>query len=297
MSYYRPNSLDDALAIRADRDVTLLAGGTDVFPARASDRGWGRMSQKPVLDLTAIDALRGIEEGETHTRIGALATWSELVKAPLPPVFDALKAAAREVGGLQIQNRGTLVGNICNASPAADGVPVLLCLDAEVVLLCLDAEVVLAGTSGDRIVPLAEFITGNRETTCRSDEIVTELRLPNLAPAARSNFSKLGSRRYLVISIVMAAGIVLIEEGIVRELRLSIGACAPVAFRLRALEATLIGRAVRDLSDHDIALSDLESLAPIDDIRASAEYRRSAARTLLQRLLQDLLQSDARRAA
>ena len=288
MSYYRPNSLDDAFAIRADRDVTLLAGGTDVFPARASDRGWGRMSQKPVLDLTAIDALRGIEEGETHTRIGALATWSELVKAPLPPVFDALKAAAREVGGLQIQNRGTLVGNICNASPAADGVPVLL---------CLDAEVVLAGTSGDRIVPLAEFITGNRETTCRSDEIVTELRLPNLAPAARSNFSKLGSRRYLVISIVMAAGIVLIEEGIVRELRLSIGACAPVAFRLRVLEATLVGRAVRDLSDHDIALSDLESLAPIDDIRASAEYRRSAARTLLQRLLQDLLQSDARRAA
>ena len=288
MSYYRPNSLDDALAIRADRDVTLLAGGTDVFPARASDRGWGRMSQKPVLDLTAIDALRGIDTGETHTRIGALATWSDLVKAPLPPVFDALKAAAREVGGLQIQNRGTLVGNICNASPAADGVPVLL---------CLDADVVLAGTSGDRIVPLAEFITGNRETTCRSDEIVTELRLPNLAPAARSNFSKLGSRRYLVISIVMAAGIVLIEEGIVRELRLSLGACAPVAFRLRALEAALVGRAVRDLSDHDIALSDLESLAPIDDIRASAEYRRNAARMLLQRLLQDLLQCDARRAA
>ena len=288
MSYYRPNSLDDALAIRADRDVTLLAGGTDVFPARAGDRGWGRMSQKPVLDLTAIDALRGIDAGETHTRIGALATWSDLVEAHLPPVFDALKAAAREVGGLQIQNRGTLVGNICNASPAADGVPVLL---------CLDADVVLAGTSGDRIVPLAEFITGNRETTCRSDEIVTELRLPNLAPAARSNFSKLGSRRYLVISIVMAAGIVLIEEGIVRELRLSLGACAPVAFRLRALETALVGRAVRDLSDHDIALSDLESLAPIDDIRASAEYRRSAARTLLQRLLQDLLQSDARRAA
>ena len=278
MAYYRPETLDDALAIRATTGAQPLAGGTDIYPARAQARGWGHVADGPVLDLSRLAALRGIEDRGDHWRIGALVTWAELCRTPLPPAFDGLKAAASEVGGWQVQNRGTIVGNLCNASPAADGVPALL---------CHDAEVVLAGSGTERRLPLAEFIAGNRRTLCRSDEIVTELRLPKLTPGTRSAFSKLGSRRYLVISIVMAAGIAKVEDGVVRDLRLAVGACSPVALRLPLLEAEVTGRPAVPVA---VTPSHLVDISPIDDVRASAEYRRAAAAVVVSRLLTALLE-------
>ncbi|HZX82545.1 MAG TPA: FAD binding domain-containing protein, partial [Reyranella sp.] len=128
--YLRPRRLEEALSALARpsaRPHTVLAGGTDFYPARV-----GRAIDEDVLDIGGIDVLRGITAGPTGWRLGATTTWSELLEADLPSLFDGLKQAAREVGGRQIQNAGTLAGNICNASPAADGVPGLLALDAEV---------------------------------------------------------------------------------------------------------------------------------------------------------------------
>jgi CO/xanthine dehydrogenase FAD-binding subunit len=190
-SYIRPRALDAALRARAAGPCAVLAGGTDFYPARV-----GRTVGEDVLDITALASLRGVREEPAHFRIGALTTWTDLVESPLPAWFDAVKLAAREVGGLQIQNAATIAGTLCNASPAADGVPPLLALGAEVELQSL---------RGLRRLPLAEFVLGNRRTACQADELVTAVFVPKWGSQSRSTFLKLGARRYLVISIVMVA--------------------------------------------------------------------------------------------
>src|SRR4249920_3004504 len=154
-AYLRPHCLAEALTALA-RPHVVLAGGTDFYPARV-----GRAIGEDVLDIGGIAILRGISADAEGWRLGATTTWSELIETALPPLFDGLKQAAREVGGRQIQNAGTLAGNLCNASPAADGVPPLL---------ALGAEVELAGRAGTRRLPLASFITGNRRTALRPGE-------------------------------------------------------------------------------------------------------------------------------
>ena len=163
-SYFRPADLPEALALLTASPLTVIAGGTDYYPARV-----GRSPGDDVLDITGLEMLRGIVDEGDHVRIGALTTWTDLIEARLPPWFDGYKAAARAVGGLQIQNAGTLCVNLCNASPAADGTPNLLALDAEVVLSSLD---------GERRLPVAAFVTGNRRTVRRPDELVTALLIP-----------------------------------------------------------------------------------------------------------------------
>ena len=141
--YLRPTALDEALGVLAARRPAILAGGTDFYPARV-----GRAVAEEVLDLGAIAELRGLRQEPDRWRIGALVTWTEVLEARLPRWFECLKEAAREVGGVQIQNAGTVAGNICNASPAADGVPALL---------ALDAEVELASARGRRVLPLGRI--------------------------------------------------------------------------------------------------------------------------------------------
>jgi CO/xanthine dehydrogenase FAD-binding subunit len=131
MRYFRPATLAEALDIRRSEDVAIIAGGTDIYPAHASRRAWGDPVHKDLLDISGIAELRGIEDQGDHVRIGALATWTDLARAAhLPPLFDGMKEAARQIGGMQVQNRGTIVGNACTASPAGDGIPNLLALDA-----------------------------------------------------------------------------------------------------------------------------------------------------------------------
>jgi CO/xanthine dehydrogenase FAD-binding subunit len=275
--YLRPNQLSDALAALAARPLMVLAGGTDHYPARV-----GRPLDDDILDITAIEGLRGIAEGPDHWRIGATTTWTDIVEADLPAWFDGLKLAAREVGGVQIQNAGTVAGNLCNASPAADGVPALLSLDASVELSAAD---------GQALVPLADFILGNRRTGRRPDQLVTAIRVPKPACAARGHFIKLGARRYLVISIAMVAGVIEVAGGRVAAARLAVGACSAVAQRLPALEAALAGRQADATLAEVPAEAHLAHLTPIDDVRGSAAYRRDAALTLVRRLLRQLGES------
>ncbi|MBS0518495.1 MAG: FAD binding domain-containing protein [Proteobacteria bacterium] len=272
--YLRPARLEEALEALA-RPCTVLAGGTDFFPARV-----GHAIDENILDISNIGALRGISRKGDGWRLGATVTWSELAAADLPPLFDGLKQAAREVGGRQIQNAGTLAGNLCNASPAADGVPPLL---------ALDAEVELASCGGQRRLALSQFITGNRRTALAPGELLVAIHVPGTARETRSAFVKLGARRYLVISIVMAAATLEIADGRVAAARIAVGACSAVAQRLPLLEAALVGAPVDARLADRIEPVQLAPLAPIDDVRASSGYRRDAALVLLRRLLTEVV--------
>src|SRR5471032_3137832 len=271
--YLRPHRLEEALGV-LQRPFTVLAGGTDFYPARV-----GRSIDEDVLDISAIADLRGIARGPAGWRLGATTTWGELIAADLPPMFDVLKQAAREVGGRQIQNAGTIAGNLCNASPAADGVPPLL---------ALDAEVELAGRAGTRRLALSHFITGNRRTVLAPGELLVAIHVPKPAHAARSAFLKLGARRYLVISIAMAAVTLEIDGGRVVAARVAVGACSAVAQRLPMLEAVLAGAPLDARLADRVDPAQLAPLSPIDDVRGSAGYRRDVVVTLLRRLLAEV---------
>lgn len=270
LSYHAPTTLDEALRIAALGSGKVIAGGTDVYPAMAQ-------GQRPdaFLDITRIGGLRGITETETGLRMGAATTWTDVIRADLPPAFAALKQAAREVGSVQIQNAATLTGNLCNASPAADGVPPLLVLNAEVELA--------SEARGVRMVPLSDFITGVRQTVRAEDELVTALHVPTQPDNATSAFEKLGSRRYLVISITMTAALVTCDEtGVITTARVAVGACSAVAQRLPALEAALVGQRADKI---DIDPTHLSPLAPINDVRGTAVFRQDVVATQCARAI------------
>jgi CO/xanthine dehydrogenase FAD-binding subunit len=270
--YIKPKTLDEAVLALAAEPAQVLSGGTDFYPALGD-----RPVRGSVVDVSGLGELRGVTTEADRIRIGGLTTWSEIIRTPLPRCFDALKAAAREVGSVQIQNRGTVAGNLCNASPAADGVPPLLALDAEVELV---------SKTGPRRMLLAEFIVGNRKTQRRAEELLTAVIVPRSIEDAASTFVKLGARRYLVISISMVAAVVLLDdEGRVADARVAVGSCSAVARRLRELEGELVGTAVREGLGRRVRQEHLQSLSPIDDVRATAEYRMDASLTLVQRAL------------
>jgi len=270
--YLRPRTLQEAVAALAQHRAQILAGGTDFFPALGE-----RPVTMPVVDISAITELRGISNEPDYVSIGGLTTWSEIIRTPLAPCFDGLKAAAREVVSVQIQNRGTVAGNLCNASPAADGIPPLLALDAEVELV---------SEAGTRRLPLSEFVKGNRKTVRRPDEMLARILVPRGLENARSVFLKLGARRYLVISIVMVAAVVQADSnGKVVRARVAVGSCSAAAQRLYELERDLAGKNLRTRLSDFVVPAHLSGLSPIDDVRAPATYRQDAALTLVRRAL------------
>jgi len=270
--YFRPETLDEAVHVLADAGGQILAGGTDFFPALGE-----RPISGSVVDVSGLNELRGVAEQAEYFRIGGLTTWTDIVKARLPRCFDALKAAAREIGGVQIQNRGTVAGNLCNASPAADSVPPLLALDAEVELV---------SRTGTRRLPLTEFIVGNRKTQRQADEILSNVFVPRSVENASATFLKLGTRRYLVISIAMVAVVMQKDtRDRIADARVAVGACSAAAKRLITLEQTLKGEPAVAGIGSLVTTDHLKDLSPIDDVRATAAYRREAALLLVQRSL------------
>lgn len=272
-AFERPKTLEDALALIGVGGWLPLAGATDVYPSS------GRTIRGQILDLTAINSLCGIMFSR-DLRIGACTTWSALASADLPPAAFALQQAALQVGGRQIQNAGTIGGNLCNASPAADGVPPLL---------ALDAQVELASLRGTRVQSLQDFLIGPRKTDRAPDEILTAVIIPEQSLSGRSAFVKLGARAYLVISIAMVAARLTVQDGAVASAAIAVGACSATARRLRELEAGLVGKAVAQaaslISDDAVA----DALSPIDDIRATGAYRKGAAAHLVRRAVAEAL--------
>ena len=261
----QPRSVADALKmLRDEGPLTPLAGCTDLYVAL----NFGTLRETRFLDLWRLDPLRRIERRGRALAIGALATYSDLIASPhVRKMLPMLAAAAREIGGVQIQNRGTIGGNVANASPAGDTLPVLA---------AADAVVVLQSTRATRRVPFNEFYTGYRRTVRRDDELIVGFEIPPVR--GRQWFRKVGTRRAQAISKVVVAGVV--GDG---GVRVALGSVAPTVVRAVRTEAAIARGA--SVAEAQQVLTD--EIAPIDDVRSTAEYRRRVAANLLARMLAD----------
>ena len=259
----RPRTLRNALRLLATEALEPIAGCTDVYVGLQ----FGTAKATRFLDLWGLDELRGIRRAGGGVHIGALTTYTDLIRSRLVQArVPMLVAAAREVGGAQIQNRGTIGGNIANASPAGDTLPVLAAAGARVVLV---------SESGERTVPLTAFYTGYRATVRRADELVAAIEIPRID--GRQWWRKVGTRRAQAISKVMMAAV----RG--EQVRIALGAVAPtVVVAARAAEVLAGGG---PLADAQAALEG--EIAPIDDLRSSRDYRRAVAVNLLARFWSD----------
>ena len=254
----QPRSLSDALKmLRDEGPLTPLAGCTDLYVSL----NFGTLKETRFLNLWGLDALRTIDVGRDVLRVGALATHTDLIRSKhVQQRLPMLVAAAREIGGVQIQNRGTIGGNVANASPAGDTLPVLA---------VADAVVVLQSAGGSRRVPFNEFYTGYRQTVRRGDELIAGFEIASLR--GRQWFRKVGTRAAQAISKVVIAGV---KDD---EVRLALGSVAPTVIRARRTEAVL----ARGVSIEDAQQTLLDELSPIDDLRSTAAYRRRVAANLL----------------
>jgi xanthine dehydrogenase small subunit len=263
----RPRSLSDALRmLRDEGPLVPLAGCTDLYVALND----GTLGPERFIDLWPLDALRVIEQRGDLLSIGALATYTDIIRSPVVRRrLPMLAAAARVVGGVQIQNRGTIGGNVANASPAGDTLPVLA---------AADAAVVLRSAAGARRVPFSAFYTGYRRSVIRSDELIAALEVPRVL--GRQWFRKVGTRAAQAISKVVMAAVAPVGDDLPR---IAIGSVAPTVVRLPGTEAALASGASIAAAQQVLR----EEIAPIDDVRSTAEYRARVAANLLARFWND----------
>ena len=273
-----PRDLPAAYAVlasgSADAPVKPVAGGTDLMVSLT-----GELAPPPasVVDLWAIEALRGIAIDGDALTLGALTTYTDVRRSALcREHVPALVEAAATIGAAQIQNRGTLGGNIANASPAGDTLPVLL---------AADAVIVVGSERGERDVPAAEFWTGYRQTALAHDELIVRIRLP-LAAEREMRFRKVGTRRAQAISKVVIA-VAWQGDGSWRDVRVALGSVAATPVRAAATEAALEDRRPTPETADAAAETLAGELAPIDDVRSTAEYRRLVAARVLHRIVRD----------
>lgn len=272
-----PATLPEALALlAAEPDRVPIAGGTDLMV-----RITGEIGDPParVVDLDRLDVLRGIRVTDDHAlAIGALSTWTEIRRSAFVlRLLPALAAAAATIGAVQIQNRGTLGGNVINASPAGDSLPVLL---------AADARLVLASARGERSVAAADFWTGYRVTARTPDELLVRVEIP--LPEGRSvSFRKVGTRRAQAISKVVMALAWRVEDGVWRDVRIALGSVAPTPVRVTAAEQVLEGAAADAATAERAVEALMDAIRPIDDVRSTATYRREVAGRILVRLMRD----------
>lgn len=279
-----PASLGEALALVAKEPGawTPIAGGTDLMVHLAS----GTMKARRMLNLWGLRELAGIDVTAAHVTLGALTTYTDVRRhAVLQSEFPSLVVAASETGGLAIQNRGTLGGNVANASPAADSPPALL---------AYDAAVKLSSAGGERWLPIREFYLGYKRMAMRPDELITAVRLARSSTPAlwRHWYRKVGPRQAQAISkVVIGATARLDGAGAgakIAEARFAIGSVAPTVKRCAAVEAALVGQVPNAALADRVAAAIAADIAPIDDLRSTAAYRRTVATNLARRFVLDL---------
>ncbi len=264
---YTATTLDEALELRAAHpEATVLAGGTDVMVFIEG----GALAPESVLNIWGCQGLSGIEQTASGHRIGALTTWTEVgADTRLPP---ALRECSATVGAAQIQNRGTVGGNIVNASPAGDSLPLWL---------ALDAEFEVASVRGTRRIPAHEFWTAYRETALAKDELLLAVHI-DATPTDILVYRKVGTRRAQAISKVVLGGRLRIEDGVVSEARVALGSVAAVPVRLARVESALEGSPINP----DAARLVSSDIQPIDDIRSTASYRTAVAARIIRSWLE-----------
>ena len=264
-SLLQPKSLTDALKmLRDEGPLTPMAGCTDLYV----NLNFGTLKDERFLNLWGLAGLRSIDVRRDVVVIGAMTTHTDLIRsAVVNKRLPMLAAAAREIGGVQIQNRGTIGGNVANGSPAGDTLPALA---------AADAVVVLKSTSGTRRLPFTSFYTGYRQSVRRPDELIVAFEIPPVR--GRQWFRKVGTRAAQAISKIVMAGV---RDR--KETRIALGSVAPTVLRARKTEAALTIGASLAIAQQTL----LEEIAPIDDIRSTAEYRRAVSANLLARFLSD----------
>jgi xanthine dehydrogenase small subunit len=267
-SLLQPKSIADALKmLRDEGPLTPLAGCTDLYVAL----NFGTLTDQRFLNLWGLGALRTIEVRGDTLSIGALATHTDLIRAPLVRKrLPMLASAAREIGGVQIQNRGTIGGNVANGSPAGDTLPVLA---------ATDAVVVLRSAADTRRVPFTSFYTGYRQSVRRPEELIVAFEIPPIR--GQQWFRKVGTRAAQAISKVVMAGVA--SHGVRPSIRLAFGSVAPTVVRAPNTEAALSGGAPLDTARRTL----MDEIAPIDDLRSTADYRRRVCANLLARFVND----------
>ena len=266
-----PGSLADALVLlKTEPGVWKpFAGGTDLMVLLEA----GRLDHRNYVDIWALNELRGIEVTDAHVTLGSLTTYTEVqANAILQSEFPMLCQAASETGGLAIQNRGTLGGNIVNASPAADSPPAFLAYDAEIELVSSD---------GSRWLPYNGFHTGYKQMHIAPDELLSRIRLPRNTRGASHYYRKVGTRKAQAISKVCLAALARIDQGCIEDVRIAVGSVAPIVVRCIETENMLRGRACGAETTLAACASLSREISPIDDIRSTAKYRLQIAKNLL----------------
>jgi carbon-monoxide dehydrogenase medium subunit len=279
--FYNPSSLPETLFLlkRFAGQGKLIAGGTDLL-VQMKNR---LLAPGKIINLLQVPELKGIDEKNGGLRLGALVNHEQLDKsASIRNGREILSEAARKVGSLQIRHRGTLGGNLCNASPSADTAPALL---------TLGAEITLASPEGERRLLLESFFLGPGATVLRDDELLKEVCLPPPPPNTRGTYLKLGRRKSLDLALVSVAVLLTLNEDgrTCRRVRVALGGVAPVPLRARNTEKILEGSELEETRIREAAKAASGECRPITDVRASAEYRREMARILTERAIRKCL--------
>ena len=271
---HRPKSLEEALELLATLEKAKpIAGGTDLIPLMREVE----VEVEHLIDLGGIGELRFIEEGDGYIRIGAATTLSDLVDSTLiASKAPALWEAASSMGSVQIRNRGTIGGNLCNASPAADLAPPLIALGAEAEIRSVDEA---------RWIPVEEVFAGPKVNSLAGDELLTSVRFKVPPRGAGSAFEKIGRRRGVTLALVNAAAYIELEDETCRSARIALGAVAERPLRLREAEGRLMGERVSEELIEEVSELCSKLVRPIDDVRASAWYRREMSRVLSRKAL------------
>ena len=273
-----PASLADALALLKNEPGVWkpFAGGTDLMVLLEG----GRLAHRNYINIWPLKELRGIEVTGTHITLGALTTYTDVqADSILRREFPMICQAASETGGLAIQNRGTLGGNIVNASPAADSPPALLAYDAEIELV---------SARGSRWLPYQGFHTGYKEMHIGADELLSRIRMPRNTTGLTHYYRKVGTRKAQAISKVCFAAAGRVAQDRIEETRIAVGSVAPIVVRCVQTEDTLRGQKIDDETIEAACASLLREISPIDDIRSTAKYRLQVARNLLVNFLSQL---------
>jgi CO/xanthine dehydrogenase FAD-binding subunit len=280
-----PSSLDGVLSLlaREPGEWTPIAGGTELMVAYAA----GRLNSKKLVNLWGLRDLRFVASCSESISIGAGSTFRDLrADSTLSKEFPLLAKAASWIGSIANQSRATLGGNLVNGSPAADSSPALLVYDAEVELISL---------RGKRRLPYSEFHTGYKRNVLAADELLYSVHLPKRFSQHRQYLRKVGTRRAMAISKTALSACALLEQGVVREIRLAAASVAPFPTRLCRTEEAICSQAIGPETMRAARAAVLAEVAPIDDIRSTAEYRRAVTANLLQEFLTTLLSGSENR--
>ncbi|MFC2082901.1 FAD binding domain-containing protein [Candidatus Bipolaricaulota bacterium] len=273
MRYQRVATEAELLEVLSQSGATILCGGTDLLIKMRAEM----IQPELLIDISRVKSLRGIRVEGSNLEIGAATLESDIIHSPLVTEHvPLLGSVLRQLGSVQIRNRGTLGGNIVNASPAADGV---------IPLLLYATEIQIVSADGERWVRLEDIFTGPSQTTLEPGEYVRTLRLPVPTAPFEPFYHKVGKRNALTIAIASLGMLVHLEEGVIRQLRVAVGSVAPTPRRLRGLEEHLAGRSLDEHTIHEARELAVASISPISDVRATADYRRNVIGDLLVRAL------------